>query len=183
VATAASSSAKQRGAIGIDALGVVQNVLLVAFVVTIIVTDWRWRRIPNVLTYPTMLIGLALAAAQGLPGQVLQGGLLDHVAGLVVAFLVSYPIVAMGGMKAGDGKFLMAVGALKGTNFLFVAAVYGAVIGGIIAIIFIVARRVEARRAGADSGFRQVLKTWIPYGVALGSGALAALVVEVSRIS
>lgn len=150
---------------------------------TIIVTDWRWRRIPNVVTYPTMLVGLALSALGAVPGQVFVSGLLDHVAGLAIAFLVSYPIVALGGMKAGDGKFLMAVGALKGTYFLFVAGVYGALIGGIIAVAFIVARRLEAARGGADSGFRRLLKSWIPYGVALGTGALAALGVELSRLS
>jgi len=166
-----------------DAVRLVQDIVLVAFVVTIIVTDWRSRRIPNVVTYPTMLVGLALAAIEALPGQVFQSGLLDHLAGLAIAFFVSYPIVALGGMKAGDGKFLMAVGALRGTAFLLQAGVYGALIGGIIAIIFIVARRIEAARAGGDSSFGRILKTWIPYGVALGLGALAALAVEVSRIS
>ena len=150
---------------------------------TIIVTDWRSRRIPNVVTYPTMLVGLALGAFEGVPGQAFQNGFLDHLAGLVIAFLVSYPIVALNGMKAGDGKFLMSVGALKGTSFLFMTGVYGALIGGIVAIIFIVARRLEAARAGEDSGFRRLLKGWIPYGVALGLGALAALAVELSRIS
>jgi len=166
-----------------DALRLAQDAVLVAFVVTIIVTDWRSRRIPNVATYPTMVVGLALGALEGLPGQAFQSGLLDHLAGLAIAFLVSYPIVALGGMKAGDGKFLMAVGALRGTAFLLQAGVYGALIGGVIAVVFIVARRIEAARAGNDSSFGRILKSWIPYGVALGLGALAALAVEVSRIS
>ena len=181
MATAAFSSAT--GVVGIEALPAVQDVILVAFVVTIIVTDWRWRRIPNVVTYPTMLVGLVLAAVERLPGEAFQNGLLDHLAGLVIAFLVSYPMVALNGMKAGDGKFLMAVGALKGTSFLFSAGVYGALIGGIVAIIFIVARRLAAARAGNDSSFGRLLKGWIPYGVALGLGALAALAVEMTRIS
>ena len=175
------SSAK-RGA-AIDALRLTQNAVLVAFVVTIIVTDWRWRRIPNVVTYPTMLVGLALSALEGLPGQAFERGFLDHAAALAIAFLVSYPIVALNGMKAGDGKFLMSVGALKGTTFLFGAGIYGALIGGIVAIVFIVARRLEAARAGQDSGLRRLLKGWIPYGVALGLGALAALAVEWRGIS
>jgi prepilin peptidase CpaA len=156
--------------------------------VTIIVTDWRSHRIPNVVTYPTMLVGLILGAlestgAAGFPGEVFVGGLLDHAAGLVVGFLVAYPFYAMGGLKAGDGKFLMAVGALKGTTFLLVGAVYGALIGGVIAIGFIAARRLEARRAGTGETMGTVLHSWIPYGVALGLGALAALALEVSRLS
>jgi prepilin peptidase CpaA len=173
---------------GIDGLLAVQDVLLVAFVVTIIVTDWRWRRIPNAVTYPTMAVGLLLGLAEsagraGFPGALFSGGLLDHVAGLVIGFLVSYPFYAAGGLKAGDGKFLMAVGALKGTQFLFVAAVYGALIGGLIAIGFIVARRVAAARAGTGETVGGLLHTWIPYGVALGLGALVALGVELSRLS
>ncbi|HEY8732810.1 MAG TPA: A24 family peptidase [Candidatus Limnocylindria bacterium] len=166
----------------------VQDAILVAFVVTIIVTDWRWRRIPNVVTYPTMLIGLVLGVLEstgraGFPGGVFTGGILDHIVGLAIGFLVSYPFYAGGGLKAGDGKFLMAVGALKGTQFLFQAAVWGALIGGVIAIGFIVARRVAARRAGTGETIGGLLHTWIPYGVALGLGALAALAVELPRIS
>ncbi len=155
---------------------------------TIIVTDWRWRRIPNTVTYPTMLVGLLVGVLEstgqaGFPGALLGGGILDHVAGLAIGFLVSYPFYAGGGLKAGDGKFLMAVGALKGTTFLFVAAVYGALIGGLIAIGFIVARRIAARRAGTGETIGGLLHTWIPYGVALGLGALVALAVEVRRLS
>jgi prepilin peptidase CpaA len=160
--------------------------------VTIIVTDWRSRRIPNVVTYPTMLVGLALglvetAGPAGFPGAFFvigrPGGIIDHVAGLVLAFLITYPFYAGGGLKAGDGKFLMAVGALKGTVFLLTAAVYGALLGGVIALGFIIARRVAASRAGEPTTMGTLLHTWIPYGVALGLGALAALAVELTRIS
>jgi prepilin peptidase CpaA len=160
----------------------------VAFVVTIIVTDWRWRRIPNAVTYPTILVGLALGVAEsvgtaGFPGGVFSGGVLDHVIGLLVGFLVAYPFYAGGGLKAGDGKFLMAVGALKGTLFLFQAAVWGALIGGVIAIGFIVARRAAAKRAGSGETIGGLLHTWIPYGVALGLGALVALGIEIRALS
>lgn len=180
---------RERGAAHkIDALLVAQDLVLVAFVVTIIVTDWRWRRIPNAITYPTMVAGLVLGVVEstgraGFPGGVFSGGILDHVAGLAIGFLVAYPFYAGGGLKAGDGKFLMAVGALKGTTFLLVAAVYGALIGGLIAIGFIVARRVAASRAGTGETVGALLHTWIPYGVALGLGALVALAVESSRLS
>ena len=171
-----------------DALRAVQDVVLVAFVVTIIVTDWRSRRIPNVVTYPTMAAGIVLGlvdsfSGAGFPGTVFSGGLLDHAAGLVIAFLISYPFYAGGGLKAGDGKFLMAVGALKGTLFLLQAAAWGALIGGVIALGFIVARRIEARRAGDRTTMGSLLHTWIPYGVALGMGALVALGLELRRIS
>jgi prepilin peptidase CpaA len=172
----------------LDTLRLVQDAFLVAFVVTIIVTDWRSRRIPNVVTYPTMVIGLVLGVAEsasgaGFPGMVFSGGILDHVGGLVIGFLLSYPFYAGGGLKAGDGKFLMAVGALKGTLFLLQAAAWGALIGGVIALVFIVARRLAALRRGEKTTLGTILHTWIPYGVALGMGALVALVLELRRIS
>ena len=156
-----------------------ENAILVGFVVWVTYTDWRWRRIPNGVTYPAMLAGLILGALEALPGEVFVRGFADHVAGLIVAFAVSYPFYAGGGLKAGDGKLLMAVGALRGLNFLLFAAVYGAIIGGVIAVGFIVARRFARPVAGAPPNtLSRVLKTWIPYGVALGLGALLALGLE-----
>src|SRR5258708_5402259 len=105
-------------------------------------TDFRWLRIPNVFTYPTMVIGLALGAVEGFPGGLFTGGLVDHVAALVLAFAIAYPFYAAGGLKAGDAKLLMAIGAVRGTNFLFAAALYGALLGGVIALGFIVSRRL-----------------------------------------
>jgi Flp pilus assembly protein protease CpaA len=190
VATAALFVRREGSGHEIDGLLAIEDLVLVVFVVTIIVTDWRWRRIPNAVTYPTMLVGLVLGAVEsagpaGFPGGVfapVHGGVLDHVVGLAVGFLVAYPFYAGGGLKAGDGKFLMAVGALLGTLFLLQAAVWGALVGGVIAIGFIVARRVAAARAGTGETVGGLLHTWIPYGVALGLGALAALAIQVIQL-
>ena len=190
MATAALFVRREGSGHEIDALLAIEDLVLVVFVVTIIVTDWRWRRIPNVVTYPTMLVGLVLGAVEsagpaGFPGGVfapVHGGILDHVVGLAVGFLVAYPFYAGGGLKAGDGKFLMAVGALLGTLFLLQAAGGGALVGGVIAIGFIVARRVAAARAGTTETVGGLLHAWIPYGVALGLGALAALAIQLSQL-
>jgi prepilin peptidase CpaA len=190
VATAALFVRREGSGQKIDGLLAIEDLVLVVFVVTIIVTDWRWRRIPNAVTYPTMLVGLVLGAIEsagpaGFPGSVFavtHGGILDHLVGLAVGFLVAYPFYAGGGLKAGDGKFLMAVGALLGTLFLLQAAVWGALVGGVIAIGFIVARRVTAARAGTGETVGGLLHTWIPYGVALGIGALAALALQLNQL-
>jgi prepilin peptidase CpaA len=155
----------------------VEDVILVAFVAAVVFTDWRWRRIPNKFTYPVMALGLVLGAFEGLPGDLFAGGLVDHVAGLVVGFLVVYPFYAAGGLKAGDGKYLMAVGALRGVGFLLYAAVYGALIGGVIALGVIAVRRLRPADGGRAS-VGGLMKTWIPYGVALGLGTLLALGLE-----
>jgi prepilin peptidase CpaA len=150
-------------------------------VLTVIYTDWRWRRIPNVITYPTILAGLGLSVLEGV-GSLATGGLIDHAAAVAIAFAVCYPFYASGGMKAGDVKLLMSVGAVRGTLFLLPAALYGALAGGVIALGFIAARRLARPAPGAPPNtLGRILKMWIPYGVALGIGAILALVVELGR--
>jgi len=62
---------------------------------------------------------------------------------------------------------------------LVYGAVYGALLGGFIALGFIAVRRLRpANGAGASMG--GVMKTWIPYGVALGLGTVVALALELS---
>jgi prepilin peptidase CpaA len=157
----------------------VEDAILVAFVIAVVYTDWRYRRIPNAFTYPVMAAGLVLGALEGVPGEIMANGLLDHLGGLVVGFLVAYPFYAMGGLKAGDGKYLMAVGAMRGLGLLLAGAVYGALLGGVIALGFIAVRRLRPAN-GAIASTVPVMKTWIPYGVALGFGTLLALALELS---
>src|SRR2546428_4949813 len=88
-----------------------------------------------------MAVGLVLGALEALPGDLFVRGLIDHVAALVLAFAVCLPFYQAGGLKGGDAKFLMAVGALRGTSFLIASAPYGAILGGPIAIGFISVRR------------------------------------------
>ena len=158
----------------------VEDAILVAFVVAVVYTDWRYRRIPNAFTYPVMLAGLVLGAVEALPGEAFVNGLIDHVAGLVVGFLVAYPFYAMGGLKAGDGKYLMAVGAMRGLGLLLVGAVYGALLGGVIALGFIAVRRLAPTANGEHASVAELMRSWIPYGVALGIGTLVTLWLELA---
>ncbi len=157
--------------------------MLVALFLVVMYTDLRWLRIPNVVTYPTMLVGLVLGAVEAFPGGLFVNGLLDHVLALVLAFAISYPFYAGGGLKAGDAKLLMAIGAVRGTSFLLAAAVYGALLGGVIAVGFIVARRFARPATGAEPAtMAKVMKTSMPYGIALGLGGLVALALELGGV-
>ena len=142
---------------------------------TVVVTDWRRNRIPNQATYPTMLVGLVLGLLEGFPGSPFGGGALDHIAGLGLAFLVCYPFYAAGGLKAGDAKMLMAIGALRGSLFLLTAALYGALAGGVLALFLMGFRRLAPPETEVADPFWRLMKSRIPYGVALGIGALIAL--------
>ncbi|OLB97105.1 MAG: hypothetical protein AUI15_12965 [Actinobacteria bacterium 13_2_20CM_2_66_6] len=106
--------------------------MLAALLLVVMYTDFRWLRIPNAVTYPAMLIGLVFGVVEGIPGGLFTGGLIDHLAALVLAFALSYPFYAAGGLKAGDAKLLMAIGAMRGTSFFLVSALYGALLGGLM---------------------------------------------------
>mgnify|MGYP001566168994 CR=1 FL=1 len=155
--------------------------MLVLLFAIVIYTDWRWLRIPNVVTYPVMLVGLALGVAEAVPGELFVRGLADHVAALVLAFAISYPFYSMGGLKAGDAKLLMAVGAVRGVNFLLVSTLYGALLGGVMAVGIIAIRRARAAPGEAGS-MRNVMKSKMPYGIALGLGGLLALALEAASV-
>jgi prepilin peptidase CpaA len=166
-------------ALSFEALRVVENVVLTALLLAVMYTDWRFLRIPNAFTYPAMLVGIVLGALEAVPGGPFTRGLVDHVAALVLAFAISYPFYAARGLKAGDAKLLMAIGALRGINFLLFAAVYGALIGGVLAVGFILSRKLARPAAGAaPTTMSGIMKSSIPYGVALGIGGLLALALE-----
>jgi prepilin peptidase CpaA len=162
-----------------EALRAVENVVLTALLLAVMYTDWRFLRIPNAFTYPAMAVGLVFGVLEGVPGGLFTRGLVDHIAALILAFAISYPFYAARGLKAGDAKLLMAIGALRGVNFLLFAAVYGALIGGVLAVGFILRRRLARPVAGAaPNTLSGIMKTSIPYGVALGLGGLVALALE-----
>jgi len=165
--------------LSVETVRVVENVLLAALLATVMYTDWRFLRIPNVLTYPAMLVGITLGGFEAFPGDLFSRGLVDHVVAVILAFAISYPFYAAGGLKAGDAKLLMAMGAIRGSNFLLIAAVYGALIGGVLAVGFILTRRLARPAAGAaPTTLSGIMKSSIPYGVALGVGGLLALALE-----
>src|SRR5438128_2298125 len=128
-------------------------------------TDGRWLRIPNVVTYPTMLVGLVFGGLESFPGTVFGVGFIDHLVAIVFAF--AYPFYAAGGLKAGDAKLLMAMGAVHGTSFLLVASIYGALLGGVLAIGFIAVRRLRTTAGTEPNSMAKVMKSSMPYGIAL----------------
>ncbi|HEY6202613.1 MAG TPA: prepilin peptidase [Candidatus Limnocylindria bacterium] len=163
----------------VETMRAVENVVLTALLFAVMYTDFRFLRIPNMFTYPAMAAGIIFAAFEGLPGGPFTGGLVDHVAALLLAFAIAFPFYSAGGLKAGDAKLLMAIGALRGINFLLFAAVYGALIGGVLAVGFILRRRLARPVAGAaPTTMAGIMKSSIPYGVALGLGGLVALALE-----
>lgn len=95
-------------------------------------TDIKSRKILNVVTIPTVIIGLILNIfSYGFEGFWFSGkGFLVGLGLLIIPYL-------LGGMGAGDVKLMAAIGALMGSSFVFYSFIYTALIGGVIALLLI----------------------------------------------
>ncbi|GHH97575.1 A24 family peptidase [Neobacillus kokaensis] len=149
-------------------------------------TDIKSRKILNIVTLPTILIGLIYhISTTGFEGFLLSGkGFLVGLGLLLIPYLLE-------GMGAGDVKLMAAIGSLMGASFVFHSFIYTALIGGVIAILLIIKQR----------GFINLIKSFFysiifmrgnlgsilnpkdehssisfPYGVAIVLGTLCTLV-------
>jgi len=154
------------------------------------VTDWRSRRIPNALTFPSLLAALIYAAAAGGWGQL--GGALGGMLLCAMPFVLLF-LFAGGG--AGDAKLMAAVGAWLAMPGALIALLAVLIAGGVLALGTMAWQRsyrnvwgnflwilVSLKTAAAGRGAARrdyVLPTAesihaMPYGVAIFVGCAAA---------
>jgi prepilin peptidase CpaA len=151
------------------------------------VFDVKSRRIPNFVTMPAFLFGLALHLALGGWRQLLS----SLAAGLICAavFLVFY---IAGGMGAGDVKLILAVGCIAGLSHVAYLLVLTALSGGVMAIVWAVARgqlqqtimnvgelASHHRHAGLqphpDLNLKNAATLRLPYALAIAGGSILTL--------
>ena len=163
---------------------------LVLLLAVAVYTDLKERRIPNKLTGPGLLVGLLFAGI--LEGGVPAMGLL----GAVSALVLSFPMVALGVLGAGDAKLLTAVGAFVGPGGLVSVVLYGALAGGVLALVSTIRRgtlipvllnslslivhTITLGRRGERLGLDTPGAHTVPYGVAIAAGALATWFVPIT---
>ncbi len=92
-------------------------------------TDLRFRRIPNWLVLPFLLLGLVTSASLG--G---WHGLGQSFLGLAMGLLIFGAVALLGGMGMGDVKLCAAIGAWVGPQQLALALVLTGFAGGIMAV-------------------------------------------------
>ena len=102
------------------------GVLAVAFV-----TDWKYYKIYNWLTFPAMLVGLLLS--------VIMGGFAGLTSSLI-GFAIGFAIFAIGfffveGMGGGDVKLVSAIGLWLGFPGVMPALLYSTALGGVASLI------------------------------------------------
>ncbi len=111
-------------------------VVLIVLVLAAAVYDVRYRRIPNWISVSGAAIGLALNAFlyRGVPG------LLFSLKGLALGFGAYFLLYVIRAMGAGDVKLMGAVGSLVGWEDWFAIFLVTAIMGGVLALIVVVAR-------------------------------------------
>ena len=152
-----------------------------ALLVTAAATDLAARIIPNRIPALLLALGLVLHVAQG----TLVAGLLVAAAVFVFAF-VAWQFGAMGG---GDVKLLAATAFCIAPPAALALIVRVAIAGGVLGILYLVARRVVRAPAGPVPRLAslpaRVLRAerWrigrrfpLPYGIAIAVGGLITLI-------
>jgi len=165
-------------------------VMLTAALLVATITDIRSQRIPNWLTFPLILTGLAAHALYGgLDGIKLSGG------GFAIGFIGMAIPYFLGVMGAGDVKLMAGVGAWLGTSAAFTAFIFTCLAGGIYALGVLLFHRhlLKVVWANIIVSFSLLITTrkfhFAPtsseqalprlcYGVAIAVGSIAAMAVH-----
>jgi prepilin peptidase CpaA len=99
-------------------------------------TDWRSRRIPNWLTVPGLLLGIAVNSwLRGWPGT------RDSLLGAGLGLLLLIPFVWIRSLGAGDWKFVGALGAFLGPQNLLTVLLLGILVNGLMAVIMVIRKK------------------------------------------
>jgi prepilin peptidase CpaA len=164
--------------------------LAVAFAVTAGISDLRSRRIPNWLTVPGLLVGIAAnAAASG------WWGVRTSMLGAGLGLLVLLPLVVIRSLGAGDWKLAGALGAFVGPGVLVDLLIVSVVVAGIMALALVIYKRrfketlrnigrllvamFTFRMPGPEVSLDNPRSLKIPYGVAL---ALTTLLFGIGKL-
>ncbi|MCY1042836.1 A24 family peptidase [Corallococcus sp. bb12-1] len=167
------------------AQSVLWTILGVALVLAV-VTDVLRRLIPNVVTYPLIVLGLGVRGwAEGVGG--LESGLLSGVlAGTGLALLL-VPGALRGRMGWGDVKLMAGVGCVLGFPTVLAAAAFISLVGALQAVVTLlwqgavwdtlaaVARRWAVRAKWMREETSPSPVRHIPYGVSIALGTFWAM--------
>jgi len=104
------------------------------------VTDWRWRRIPNWLTVPALVVGIALNSLAA--GWV---GAKESLLGVGLGLGLLLPFVLIRSLGAGDWKLVGALGAFLGPARLITVLLGTILVAGLMALALIIWKKRVGR--------------------------------------
>jgi len=162
--------------VGDDFVLLASRLIFTAILIVLFGTDYDVQRLPNVLTLPGLVIGLAFSAVQppglrdAVIGALLGAGILQGIrlawyalgggAGYFVLLLVPH-LISPKGMGFGDVKMLAMVGAFLGWRNVIVVLFFSSLAGAIVGVALTVTGR-------------QAMSTKLPFGTFMAVAAFAA---------
>ena len=116
--------------------------LVAVLALTAGITDLRYRKIPNWLTYPAIPIAILLH-------WIIAGGhaALLSMAGVAIGLSVLLPFVLLGGLGGGDWKLMGALGAFFEPRRLIPVLILTVMINGIMALVLVLWKKRVAQTA------------------------------------
>lgn len=121
--------------------------LYTAILILITVTDLEHRLIFNIVILPSILLGLV--AAFFTPDLYWPSALVGGAAGFLLSYLAA--LISRGGLGEGDVTLSTFLGLILGFPFILLSLFFGVFLGGLIAFLLVITRRVT-------------MKSFIPYG-------------------
>ncbi len=107
--------------------------VLAAVLLIAAITDVRFHKIPNWLTYPSVIVAFIYhISLKGLDG------LLFSIEGVGIGVIALGIFYFMGGTGAGDVKLMGVVGGFLGPKGAFVAFLFSSIVGGIYSLMLMV---------------------------------------------
>ncbi len=107
--------------------------VLVAALIAAVTDVWKFK-VYNLLTFPLLAGGLLYHTLQG--G---TSGLTESIVGAIVGFALMIVLYTLGGMGAGDVKFVTALGAWLGLPLTLYVLMAGCIAAGVYAAVLLVA--------------------------------------------
>lgn len=140
--------------------------LLLGALLVCTATDLLRYRVPNVITYPSIVLAFLLAAV--MPDADFKGAVIAAALGGGMFLILA--IVTRGGLGLGDVKLAVLIGAMLGLPAAYLALFYGVIAGGVIIFLLFAAGVVQRREPVPYAPFLALAAI----GVALLQGAAFA---------
>ena len=157
------------------------------------ITDARWRRIPNWLTYPAVPVAILLHTLDaGWHGAKLS------MLGTALGLGLLLPLVLIRSLGGGDWKLIGALGAFFGPTRLLYVLVYTLLLNGVMALVLVTWKKRWGKTLrnvagmtgmffrfhlpGADMTIDNPEATKVPFGVAAAIAVLIYVPGQLGRL-
>ncbi len=110
----------------------IDKLFIIGILILASVNDLLYKKIPNWLTYSSLLFGIILQSFfRG------YDGFMFSFQGIGIGFIIPFIIYMAGGFGAGDVKLMAAIGSFVGPKEIFIIFVFSSLLSGIWAIILL----------------------------------------------